>query len=80
MEREIRLRMDNGMSEDAKRLHCALMSLSVKLRMPIILKYMENMTIQEVADVLGIRLSAAKMRLARGREELRCLMKYLSGT
>lgn len=46
----------------------ALANLPEKLRSAVVLKYMEGMSIQEIADVLGISLSAAKMRLARGRQ------------
>lgn len=51
-------------------LQVALEALPGKLRTPIVLKYMENMSVQEVAETLNIKLSAAKMRLARGREQL----------
>ncbi len=48
----------------------ALANLPEKLRSAVVLKYMEDMSVQEIAEVLGIRLSAAKMRLARGRQIL----------
>jgi len=39
-----------------------------KLRVPLILRDMDGMAYQEIADVLGVRLSAAKMRIKRARE------------
>ncbi len=53
----------------------ALAALPATLRAAMVLKYMEGMSIQEVAEVLAIKESAVKMRLARGRERLQSLMK-----
>ncbi len=41
------------------------------LRIPLILRDMDGMTYQEIADILGVRLSAAKMRIKRARESFR---------
>ncbi len=62
-------------AEEYEKLERALAALPVKLRGPLVLKYMEGMSVQEVATVLGIRLGAVKMRLARGRERMKELMK-----
>ncbi len=48
----------------------ALMSLPETIRIPLVLKYIEGLSIEEITRTLGIGLSAAKMRLARGREEM----------
>lgn len=48
----------------------ALNRLPGKYRVPLVLQYMEGLSIHEIADALGIRLSAAKMRLQRGREHM----------
>lgn len=58
---------DAGRVEDVSR---ALDALPVSLRVPVVLKYMENLSVQEIARSLGIGESAVKMRLARGRERL----------
>lgn len=42
-----------------------------KYRDTIILHCLEGLSLQETADVLGISLSAAKMRLSRARDALR---------
>lgn len=41
-----------------------------KIRTVILLHYLEGYAVQEVAQMLGISLSACKMRLARGRKQL----------
>lgn len=52
----------------------ALASLPVKWRTPLVLKYMEGLSYDEIAAVLKIGVSAAKMRTLRGRERLRELL------
>lgn len=53
----------------------ALMRVPESLRAPLVLHYMEGQSIREIAETLNIRLSAAKMRLARGREHLKELIQ-----
>lgn len=48
-----------------------LSSISVKNRSVVILHCLEGFSVEESAKLLGISVSAAKMRLLRGREELR---------
>ena len=48
-----------------------LHSLDEKYKETIILHYLEGLSAEETAKVLGISLSAVKMRLMRGREILR---------
>jgi len=48
----------------------ALAQLPVKLRLPLVLKHMEGYSYEEVAQTLGIGVSAAKMRVLRARTEL----------
>lgn len=43
------------------------------LRIPLILRDVDGFSYQEIADQLGIGLSAVKMRIKRGREEFRSL-------
>jgi RNA polymerase sigma-70 factor (ECF subfamily) len=49
-------------------------SMSASLRIPLILCDMDELSYEEVAQFLGISLSATKMRIKRGREEFR--MRY----
>lgn len=48
----------------------ALQRLPEQTRVPLVLKYMEDLSLEEIARTLRLGLSAVKMRLARGREEL----------
>ncbi len=44
-----------------------------KLRLPLILRDLDGLTYQEIAEHLNIGLSAVKMRIKRGRQEFRRL-------
>jgi RNA polymerase sigma-70 factor, ECF subfamily len=46
-------------------------SMPGTLRIPLVLSDMDELSYEEVAQSLGISLSAAKMRIKRGREEFR---------
>lgn len=48
-------------------------SLNETLRIPLILRDMDGFAYQDIADQLGISLSAVKMRIKRAREEFRRL-------
>lgn len=52
-------------------LRSAVDALSEPLRLPLLLRYMENMPEKEVAIALGISLPAVKSRLHRARRFLR---------
>lgn len=56
-------------------LEAALGKLPRKLRAAVVLKYMEDLPYEDVARVLGISVSAAKMRVARGRLFIQRLME-----
>ena len=53
----------------------ALMSLEETYRLPLYLFYFEELSTQEIARALGVRPGAVRMRLSRGREQLRALLK-----
>ena len=57
-------------------LESALSRLPARLAVPIRLKYMENLSYEEVADVMGIGVSAAKMRVMRARNRLAEILNY----
>jgi RNA polymerase sigma-70 factor (ECF subfamily) len=46
-------------------------SMSTTLRVPLVLRDMDKLSNEEVAHILGISLSATKMRVKRAREEFR---------
>jgi RNA polymerase sigma-70 factor (ECF subfamily) len=62
------------------RLHDALLSLDEKLRIPLVLHYMEGYPVSDVASALRIPQGTVKTRLRRGREELKkMLMQSIGG-
>ena len=48
----------------------ALREVPETLRIPLVLKHVEGLSYDEISTVLGIGVSAAKMRVKRGRDEL----------
>jgi RNA polymerase sigma-70 factor (ECF subfamily) len=57
--------------ETMERVGQALLDLSETLRVPLVLRDMDGLSYEEIAEDLGIGLSAVKMRIKRGREEFR---------
>ncbi|MBS1561548.1 MAG: sigma-70 family RNA polymerase sigma factor [Bacteroidetes bacterium] len=56
---------------DMNRLRDAIAALHDEQRIPLLLAEIEGWPLQEIADTLGIGLSAVKMRVKRGRDQLR---------
>lgn len=56
--------------DQRRRLASALASLAPDQREAFLLKHMEGWSYEEMADRLGVRVSALKMRVHRAREEL----------
>jgi RNA polymerase sigma-70 factor (ECF subfamily) len=56
---------------DRERIGYILDGLSENLRVPRVLRDADGASYQEIADQLGIGLSAVKMRIKRAREEFR---------
>jgi RNA polymerase sigma-70 factor, ECF subfamily len=54
-------------------------AMSDSLRIPLLLRDMDQLSYEEVAEVLGISLPAVKMRIKRGREEFRRRFQGLNG-
>jgi len=48
----------------------ALREVPENLRIPLVLKHVEGLSYEEISAVLGIGVSAAKMRVKRGRDDL----------
>lgn len=59
--------------ETRERVGGVLMEMTETLRVPLILRDMDGMAYEEIAEELGVGLSATKMRIKRGREEFRRL-------
>ena len=63
------------LTERESLLNEAVMQLPLKQRIVIHLHYYEDYSIREIADILGLKESSIKMRLMRGRENLRKALK-----
>jgi RNA polymerase sigma-70 factor (ECF subfamily) len=59
-----------GQSQDMLDLMTALHRIPEKLRVPLVLKHVEGFSYDEIAGILKIGASAAKMRVKRGRDQL----------
>ena len=53
----------------------ALCSLDEAYRLPLYLFYFQELSTQEIAKALSIRPGTVRMRLSRGREQLRDALK-----
>ena len=62
------------LSEDLER---ALDALDPKYREPLVLYYFEEMSYQEIADILHIPIATVGVRLRRGREALKKICKHI---
>lgn len=60
-------------ADERRRIAAALDELSESLRVPLILRDADGLSYAAIADKLDLSLSAAKMRIKRGREEFRRL-------
>jgi RNA polymerase sigma-70 factor (ECF subfamily) len=57
--------------DERARIRAVLDELPTTLRVPLVLCDLDGLSYQEIADQLGLGLSAVKMRIKRGREEFR---------
>ena len=60
---------------DYSDLYRALNSLKKELRLPVILYYIDDFSIKEIARTLGITEGAVQKRLARARGKLKCCLQ-----
>lgn len=68
---------DSDDAEISRRLHEALASLSEPERQAFVLVRLSGLSYREAADVLGVQISALKMRLMRGHQHLTELLDDL---
>jgi len=69
-------REGNALSDDRMtRLEQVIQKLPVDLREAIILRFVHDLTFEEVAQVTGDSLSAVKMRIYRGLEKMKQMME-----
>lgn len=57
----------------------AITKLRPRLRVPIVLKYSEGLSYQEIADVLGCSIGTVSSRLNRGHQALAAKLGHLRG-
>lgn len=62
-------------NSDVSNILAALSLIDEKYKEVIVLHYLEGLSANETAKALGISLSAVKMRLMRGRESLKNILK-----
>jgi len=58
----------------------AIATLKPKLRMPILLKYVDDLSYEEIAAVLGCSMGTVASRLNRGHKALATKLAYLRGS
>lgn len=58
-------------SEDRHLLLSAIGQLPIKYRTPIILKYIDDLSLLEISDILKLPVATVKTRIHRGREALK---------
>jgi len=63
--------------EKGESIHAAISDLRPKLRMPILLKYVEDLSYEEIARVLGISKGTVASRLNRGHRALAQKLAHL---
>jgi RNA polymerase sigma-70 factor (ECF subfamily) len=65
--------------EIAESVRGAIGELTPKLRIPILLKYVEGMSYDEIADALGLSMGTVSSRLNRGHKMLARKLEHLRG-
>lgn len=65
--------------EIAESVRRAIGELTPKLRIPILLKYVEGMSYDEIADALGLSMGTVSSRLNRGHKMLARKLEHLRG-
>ena len=60
---------------DCEQLYAALNQLPLDYREALILRYHEGLSLENVAEALSLKLSAAKMRVHRGLAKLRDILE-----
>lgn len=63
--------------EEYEDLYAAIESLNEINRIPIILKYLNGFSEQEISEILGLNINTVKSRLFKGRNKLRAILEKL---
>jgi RNA polymerase sigma-70 factor, ECF subfamily len=62
-------------ADEGRRVSRCLACLSQTFREAVVLRDLEGLSYEEIAEVLGIRIGTVRSRIARGREQLRILLE-----
>ena len=83
---ELKNMFENGPQEEnyarrqvAESVRSAISTLSPKLRLPILLKYVEGLSYEEIAETLNCSMGTVASRLNRGHKELARKLGHLRG-
>jgi RNA polymerase sigma-70 factor, ECF subfamily len=62
-------------ADETRRVAAALAQVPPKFREAVVLRDLEGLSYEEIAEVLGVRVGTVRSRIARGREQLRTLLE-----
>lgn len=65
--------------EEDRELHEAIQSLEEKYRVPIVLFYFQELTYEQIGEVMNIPMATVKTRLLRGKEHLKSAIALKGG-
>lgn len=64
---------------EVSRVRAAVSRLNDTLRIPLVMRELDEMSYEEIAGAIGISLPAVKMRILRARQELRTALEGVDG-
>jgi RNA polymerase sigma-70 factor (ECF subfamily) len=62
-------------ADEKRRVEHGLTRLPQVFREVVVLRDIEGLSYEEIAEVLGVRIGTVRSRIARGREQLRALLE-----
>lgn len=62
-------------ADEGRRVAAGLAKLPAAFREAVVLRDIEGLSYEEIADVLGVRIGTVRSRIARGRDQLRSLLE-----
>lgn len=65
--------------EEDRELHQAIQTLEEKYRIPLILYYFQELTYEQIGEVMNIPLGTVKTRLLRSKEQLKSVLEIKGG-
>jgi RNA polymerase sigma-70 factor (ECF subfamily) len=67
---------DLALARDAERqVACGLARVKARFREAVVLRDLEGLSYEEIADILKVRMGTVRSRIARGREQLRQILE-----